>query len=74
MWNELHRTDLFFVTLDKSGGDFSPTTSYNDYPDLSLPVPLGVAGQNSPHFGTGPALHRARVARVTCGVVRPGPE
>jgi hypothetical protein len=32
MWNETHRTDLFFVTLDKSGEDFSPTTRYNDYP------------------------------------------
>lgn len=25
------RRELFFVTLDKSGGDFSPTTSYRDY-------------------------------------------
>ena len=32
MWNEPHRTDLFFVTLDKSHEDFSPTTRYNDYP------------------------------------------
>ncbi len=32
MWNELHRTDIFFVTLDKSGDNFSPTTRYNDYP------------------------------------------
>lgn len=26
------RTDSFFVTLDKSGGSFSPTTRYRDYP------------------------------------------
>ena len=32
MWNEAHRTDLFFVTLDKSADTFSPTTRYNDYP------------------------------------------
>jgi hypothetical protein len=32
LWNEQHKTDLFFVTLNKSGTDFSPTTSYNDYP------------------------------------------
>lgn len=25
------KRELFFVTLDKSGGDFSPTTSYRDY-------------------------------------------
>jgi hypothetical protein len=32
MWNEEHRSDLFFVTLDKTSEDFSPTTRYNDYP------------------------------------------
>ena len=32
MWNEAHQTDVFFVTLDKSHEDFSPTTRYNDYP------------------------------------------
>ncbi len=32
MWNDEHRTDLFFVTLDKSADTFSPTTRYNDYP------------------------------------------
>ncbi|HET7291526.1 MAG TPA: DUF3427 domain-containing protein [Vicinamibacteria bacterium] len=26
-----HKTELFFVTLDKSEGGFSPTTSYRDY-------------------------------------------
>lgn len=31
-WNQEHATDMFFVTLDKSGQDFSPTTRYNDYP------------------------------------------
>ncbi len=30
--SKAHRTDLFFVTLDKSGEGFSPTTRYNDYP------------------------------------------
>jgi hypothetical protein len=35
--DEATKRELFFVTLDKSGGDFSPTTSYRDYvmsPDL----------------------------------------
>jgi superfamily II DNA or RNA helicase len=32
MWNEEHRSDLLFVTLDKTSEDFSPTTRYNDYP------------------------------------------
>jgi superfamily II DNA or RNA helicase/HKD family nuclease len=35
--DEQTKRELFFVTLDKSGGDFSPTTSYRDYvksPDL----------------------------------------
>jgi hypothetical protein len=26
------KTDLFFVTLEKSEGDYSPTTRYEDYP------------------------------------------
>jgi superfamily II DNA or RNA helicase len=37
MWLESERTDLFAVTLDKTGGTFSPTTRYRDYaisPDL----------------------------------------
>ena len=29
---ETDRTDLFFVTLEKSEGDYSPTTKYEDYP------------------------------------------
>ena len=29
--DEETKRELFFVTLDKSGGDFSPTTSYRDY-------------------------------------------
>ena len=29
--DEATKRELFFVTLDKSGGDFSPTTSYRDY-------------------------------------------
>jgi superfamily II DNA or RNA helicase len=32
MWTETDRSDLFFVTLDKTSEDFSPTTRYNDYP------------------------------------------
>jgi superfamily II DNA or RNA helicase len=37
MWLESEQTDLFAVTLDKTGGTFSPTTRYRDYaisPDL----------------------------------------
>jgi len=36
-WCPAERTDLFFVTLDKSAGSFSPNTRYRDYaisPDL----------------------------------------
>lgn len=29
---DLHRCDLFFVTLDKDERDFTPTTLYEDYP------------------------------------------
>lgn len=30
-WHEPSKTDVFFVTLDKSSKSFSPTTSYHDY-------------------------------------------
>ena len=32
LWAEAHRSDLFFVTLNKSDDDYSPTTRYQDYP------------------------------------------
>ena len=32
LWHETTRTDLLFVTLEKSDADFSPTTRYADYP------------------------------------------
>ena len=32
LWDEATRTDLLFVTLEKSDRDFSPTTRYADYP------------------------------------------
>lgn len=31
-WAEAHRTDLLFITLNKSEEDFSPTTRFEDYP------------------------------------------
>jgi len=31
-WVEGHRSDLFFVTLNKAEEDYSPTTRYQDYP------------------------------------------
>jgi superfamily II DNA or RNA helicase/HKD family nuclease len=31
-WSEADKTDLFFVTLNKSEEDYSPTTRYQDYP------------------------------------------
>jgi len=32
LWNEATRTDLLFVTLEKSDKDYSPSTRYADYP------------------------------------------
>ena len=32
LWAEAHRTDLFFVTLNKADEDYSPRTRYQDYP------------------------------------------
>ena len=32
LWNKATRTDLLFVTLEKSDKDYSPTTRYADYP------------------------------------------
>jgi len=31
-WHQRYSSDLFFITLDKSEKDYSPTTMYNDYP------------------------------------------
>jgi hypothetical protein len=31
LWVEAHKTDLLFVTLDKSDADFKPTTRYADF-------------------------------------------
>jgi superfamily II DNA or RNA helicase/HKD family nuclease len=31
LWVEAHKTDLLFITLDKSDADFKPTTLYADY-------------------------------------------
>ena len=32
IWSEAHQSDLFFVTLNKSDEDYTPTTRYQDYP------------------------------------------
>ena len=32
IWVDGHKSDLFFVTLNKSDEDYSPTTRYQDYP------------------------------------------
>lgn len=32
IWSETHQTDVFFVTLNKSDEDYTPTTRYQDYP------------------------------------------
>jgi superfamily II DNA or RNA helicase/HKD family nuclease len=31
-WHQRYSSDLFFITLDKSEKDYSPTTMYDDYP------------------------------------------
>lgn len=31
LWDQESQTDMFFITLDKSERDFSPTTRYRDY-------------------------------------------
>jgi superfamily II DNA or RNA helicase len=32
LWSEAHQTDFFFVTLNKTDEDYTPTTRYDDYP------------------------------------------
>jgi len=32
LWVESAKSDLFFITLNKAEGDYSPTTRYQDYP------------------------------------------
>ncbi len=31
LWIESKKTDIFFITLNKSDKDYSPTTMYEDY-------------------------------------------
>ncbi|MCY4219696.1 MAG: DUF3427 domain-containing protein [Gammaproteobacteria bacterium] len=32
LWDKTTKTDMFFITLEKSDKDYSPTTLYHDYP------------------------------------------
>ena len=74
MWVEHESADVFFVTLDKSGENFSATTRYNDYPISPTRFHWESQGRTAPKFGNGQTLHRTRVARFTSRHLRPGPE
>ena len=50
LWDEATRTDLLFITLEKSDADFSPTTRYADYP--ISPTLFHWESQNSASAGT----------------------
>ena len=50
LWDEATKTDLLFVTLEKSDKDYSPTTRYSDYP--ISPTLFHWESQNSASPGT----------------------
>lgn len=58
-----HRTDLFFVTLEKSERHYSPTTLYNDYPISARRFHW--ESQSSCHEGTATGRRYTRIGRGT---------
>jgi len=63
---EDEQTDVFFVTLDKSGDNFSPTTRYNDYPISPTRFHWESQGRTAPESATGRRYieHESRGSRV----------
>ncbi|MGE0708798.1 MAG: DUF3427 domain-containing protein [Planctomycetota bacterium] len=62
-FSKRHRTDLLFVTLEKSPSDYSPTTLYQDYP-LS-PTRFHWETQSNCHEDTQTARRYLRAGRDT---------
>jgi hypothetical protein len=60
------RTDLFFVTLEKGDGDYSPTTRYEDYPISPTLFHWESQSTTSPESKTGQRYirHRASGDRI----------
>jgi hypothetical protein len=50
LYSERHRADLFFVTLEKSEEEYSPSTLYNDY--AMSPTRFHWESQSGTHAGT----------------------
>ena len=67
---EDQRRELLFVTLDKSGKSFSPTTRYRDYASSPDTLPLGDPGRRQRRPALGPALRRERDQRLAVLPVR----
>ena len=83
LWNEATRTDLLFVTLEKSDRDYSPTTRYADYPisptlfhwesqnTASPDTPAGRRYVNQPDQGTNVILFVRERKKDGRGETRP---
>lgn len=66
LWAEAARTDLFFVTLNKSDEDYSSTTRYQDYPISPTLFHWELQSRTSTASPTGQRYinHEARGSRV----------
>jgi hypothetical protein len=62
-WYEPYRCDVFFITLDKSEKDYSPTTMYDDY--AISPTLFYWQSQSGTREDSQPAT-RAQQCRPTC--------
>jgi hypothetical protein len=72
LWAQESRTHLFFVTLEKSDTEYSPTTKYEDYPISPTLFHWESQSTTSTDSPTGQryANHRARGERVVLFVRR----
>ena len=68
--DERTNSDLFFVTLEKSERDYSPSTLYKDYAISPTRLPLGVAVRDLAAVADRAALHPAPGARRAHPAVR----
>ena len=74
LWNEETKSDLFFVTLEKTEKDYSPTTLYKDYaisPELFHWESQSITSQASP-TGQRYINHRERGTNILLFVRRTG--
>ncbi len=66
IWSEEDQSDLFFITLNKAEGDYSPSTRYQDYPISPTLFHWESQGRTATASPTGQRYvnHVARASRV----------